>query len=49
MLFQLVMLTAEATDMFDIQQFGNASEADILTLIVKEKKEILFLMSFIGI
>ena len=27
-----------ATDMFDIQQFGDASEADILTLIVKEKK-----------
>ena len=27
-----------ATDMFDIQQFGNASEADILTLIVKERK-----------
>jgi len=27
-----------ASDMFDVQQFGNASEADILTLIVKEKK-----------
>ena len=27
-----------ASDMFDIQQFGNASEADILTLIVNEKK-----------
>ena len=27
-----------ASDMFDIQQFGDASEADILTLIVKEKK-----------
>ena len=26
-----------ASDMFDIQQFGDASEADILTLIVKEK------------
>ena len=27
-----------ATDMFDVQQFGDASEADILTLIVKERK-----------
>lgn len=27
-----------ASDMFDIQQFGDASEADILTLIVKENK-----------
>ena len=27
-----------ASDMFDIQQFGDASEADILTLIVKEKR-----------
>ena len=27
-----------AKDMFDVQQFGNASEADILTLIVKERK-----------
>ena len=27
-----------ASDMFDIQQFGDASEADILTLIVKERK-----------
>ena len=26
------------SDMFDIQQFGDASEADILTLIVKERK-----------
>ncbi len=26
-----------ASDMFDIQQFGDASEADILTLIVKER------------
>ena len=28
-----------SSDMFDIQQFGDASEADILTLIVKEKKK----------
>ena len=27
-----------ASDMFDIQQFGDASEADILTLLVKERK-----------
>ena len=27
-----------AQEIFDIQQFGDASEADILTLIVKEKK-----------
>ena len=27
-----------ATDLFDIQQFGDASESDILTVIVKEKK-----------
>ncbi len=27
-----------ASDMFDIQQFGDASEADILTLIVKDRK-----------
>lgn len=27
-----------ASDIFDIQQFGDASEADILTLIVNEKK-----------
>ena len=27
-----------ASDMFDFQQFGKASEAEILTLIVKEKK-----------
>ena len=27
-----------ASDIFDIQQFGDASEADILTLIVKERK-----------
>ena len=27
-----------ASDMFDVQQFGDASEADILTLIVKERK-----------
>lgn len=27
-----------ASDLFDIQQFGDASEADILTLIVKERK-----------
>ena len=27
-----------ASDMFDVQQFGSASEADILTLIVKERK-----------
>tara|TARA_B100000212_G_C26949565_1_gene353754 strand:+ start:196 stop:495 length:300 start_codon:yes stop_codon:yes gene_type:complete len=27
-----------ASDMFDLQQFGNASEADILTLIVKERR-----------
>ena len=27
-----------AQEFFDIQQFGDASEADILTLIVKEKK-----------
>ena len=27
-----------ASDMFDIQQFGDASEAEILTMIVKERK-----------
>ena len=27
-----------ATDLFDIQQFGDASEAEILTMIVKERK-----------
>ena len=27
-----------ASDMFDIQQFGDASEAEILTVIVKENK-----------
>ena len=27
-----------ASDMFDEQQFGSASEAEILTMIVKEKK-----------
>ena len=27
-----------ASDMFDFQQFGSASEAEVLTLIVKEKK-----------
>ena len=27
-----------ASDIFDVQQFGSASEADILTLIVKERK-----------
>ena len=27
-----------ASDLFDIQQFGDASESEILTLIVKEKK-----------
>jgi len=27
-----------ASDMFDVQQFGDASEADILTIIVKERK-----------
>ena len=27
-----------ATDMFDVQQFGSASEAEIVTLIVKERK-----------
>ena len=27
-----------ASDLFDIQQFGDASEAEILTVIVKEKK-----------
>lgn len=27
-----------ATDLFDIQQFGDASESEILTVIVKEKK-----------
>ena len=38
------------SDMFDIQQFGDASEADILTLIVKKKeKAIIFLMNFINI
>ena len=26
-----------AKDLFDIQQFGDASEAEVLTLIVKEK------------
>ena len=30
-----------ATDLFDIQQFGDASESEILTVIVKEKKIIL--------
>ena len=29
-----------ASDLFDIQQFGNASESEILTLIVKERKSI---------
>ena len=28
-----------ATDLFDIQQFGDASESEILTVIVKEKKK----------
>jgi len=27
-----------ASDLFDIQQFGSASEAEILTMIVKERK-----------
>ena len=27
-----------SSDLFDIQQFGDASESEILTLIVKEKK-----------
>ncbi len=27
-----------ASDLFDIQQFGDASESEILTLIVKERK-----------
>ena len=27
-----------SSDLFDIQQFGNASEAEILTMIVKERK-----------
>ena len=27
-----------ASDLFDIQQFGDASEAEILTMIVKERK-----------
>lgn len=27
-----------ASDLFDIQQFGDASESEILTIIVKEKK-----------
>ena len=27
-----------ASDLFDIQQFGDASESEILTVIVKEKK-----------
>ena len=27
-----------ATDLFDIQQFGDASESEILTVIVKDKK-----------
>ena len=28
-----------AKDLFDIQQFGDASEAEVLTLIVKEKTD----------
>ena len=32
------MRTAES-DSFDIQQFGDASEAEILTIIVKERKK----------
>ena len=31
-----------ATDLFDIQQFGDASESEILTVIVKEKKQLNF-------
>ena len=27
-----------ASDLFDVQQFGDASESEILTLIVKERK-----------
>jgi len=27
-----------SSDLFDIQQFGDASEAEILTMIVKERK-----------
>ena len=27
-----------ASDLFDVQQFGDASESEILTVIVKEKK-----------
>ena len=27
-----------ASDMFDFQQFGSASEAEILTMVVKERK-----------
>ena len=27
-----------ASDIFDVQQFGDASEAEVLTLIVKERK-----------
>ena len=30
--------TGRASDLFDIQQFGDASEAEILTIIVKERK-----------
>ena len=31
-----------ATDLFDIQQFGDASESEILTVIVKEKSNLIF-------
>ena len=38
----------ESSDLFDFQQFGDASEAEILTMIVKGEKVMLFLMNFIA-
>ena len=36
--FSVVVANGRATDIFDIQQFGDASEAEVLTMIVKENK-----------
>ena len=45
-LFQWIMLTEEKEDLFDIQQFGDASETEILTMIVKERKATQSLINF---
>jgi len=37
-IISLGFANGRAKDIFDIQQFGDASEAEVLTIIVKEKK-----------